>query len=217
MDAIQTSTLVSPGSHSFGVFDLGTLEERETHITIQNFSNQRKTYSLKAKFQGNPEGIKVTTSRNLNVPANRIQQVIFKVEVDTSKLTPGYYEGTILVSDGSQTIEVPTILFVGEPDYPRLTGVFFGNNGDGTYYVGSYLPGGAEVLAYDLYELIPPNKIGAFLGTIGEFGSVPAPIHEFTWDGKINGNNLPNGKYVLGVYVEKAGVTEYKAYIVTKN
>jgi minor extracellular serine protease Vpr len=158
----------------------------------------------------------VNTSNNLNVHGGKTQQVQFNVQVDTAKLDPGYYEGTIKVSDGKQTINVPTILFVGEPDYPRVTGVFFDNEGDG-YNVGSYLPGGAELLAYDMYYLGPNNTIGAFIGTIGEFSNVPAPVHEFTWNGQVNGNNLPNGQYVLAVYVEQAGVTEYRAYLVTKN
>lgn len=215
MDAIQTSTLVMPGSHSFGVFNLGTVEERQTHIKIQNISNYREVYSFEVKFQGNPEGIKVITSKNLNVPAKHTQKVNFKVEVDTSKLTPGYYEGTISVSDGSQTIEVPTILFVGEPDYPRLTGAYLGSNGDGTYFVGSYLPGGAEVVEYHLYQFT--GGIGPYIGLIGQDTNAPAPIHEMNWDGKVNGAELANGQYVLAVYVEKAGVTEFKAYLVTKN
>ncbi|MBU9711340.1 S8 family serine peptidase [Evansella tamaricis] len=216
--AINSKTLVTPGSHSFGKFvkDSGRQVEGQS-FTIKNLSNERKRYSFEVVFAGNPDGIKVMTSNNLNVQAGKSQKVNFNVQVDTSKLKPGYYEGTIKVSDGSQVIAVPTILFVGEPDYPRLTGIYFGKEADGSYYVGSYLPGGAEVLDYDLYRLGPNNTIGAFLGTIGSFKNVPAPEHEFNWNGSVNGVNLPNGNYVLAVYVEKGGVTEYRAYLVTKN
>jgi len=97
------------------------------------------------------------------------------------------------VSDGSTTINVPTILFVGEPDYPRVTGAFMGKEDDGSYYVGSYLPGGAEVLEYDLYVFNPNGTIGGFIDTIGSYENAPAPIHEFSWDGTVqNGINLPN-------------------------
>lgn len=218
-DAINTKTLVTPGSHSFGTFlkDDDTEVKRQS-FSIKNLSDKRQRYSFDVDFAGNPEGIKVMTSNNINVQAGRIQQVNFNVQVDTSKLEPGYYEGTIKVSDGTQTIEVPTILFVGEPDYPRITGAYFGAEGDGTYFVGSYLPGGAEVLEYDFYQFNSSSgTIGAFLGTIGTFSDVPAPIHEFNWNGEINGQQLPNGQYVLAVYVEKGGVTEYRAYLVTKN
>lgn len=216
VDALNTSTLVLPGSHSFGKFvkDNGKQVEKQS-FEIKNLSNETKRYSFTTEFAGDPEGIKVMLSNNLLVPANSTQKVNFNVEVDTSKLDPGYYEGTITVSDGSQTIELPTILFVGEPDYPRVTGAFLGNNGDGTYYVGAYLPGGAEFIQYNLFEF--NGGIGPFIGTLGKFTNAPAPFHEFTWDGKINGSDLPNGDYVLAVYVEQAGVTEYKAYLVTKN
>ncbi|OLO26536.1 peptidase S8 [Alkalihalophilus pseudofirmus] len=216
LDAIETKTLAAPGSHSFGKFVKGTGNQVERQsFEIINLSDKNKRYSFEVSFTGNPDGIKVSTSNNLNVQAGKKQQVNLNVKVDTAKLDPGYYEGTIVVSDGINSIDVPTILFVGEPDYPRVTGVTFGNEEDGTYYVGSYLPGGAEVLEYDFYQLGPGNTIGKFLGTIGAFSNVPAPIHEFSWDGKVNGEKLPPGDYVLAVYVEKAGETEYKAYLVT--
>ncbi|WP_426821630.1 S8 family serine peptidase [Anaerobacillus isosaccharinicus] len=219
LDAINATTLVVPGSYSFGKFvKVDDVQVEKQSFTIKNLSNERKRYSFKVEFAGNPKGIKVMTSNSLNVPANKTQQVNFNVQVDTSKLEPGYYEATIKVSDGSTTIDVPSILFVGEPDYPRVTGAFMGKEADGSYYVGSYLPGGAEVIEYDIYVLGPGNTIGGFVDTIGSFENVPSPIHEFSWDGTVqNGINLPNGDWVLGVYVEKAGVTEYKAYLVTKN
>ena len=219
MDAINAEVLAVPGSHSFGKFvkDTGRQVERQS-FEIQNLSNERKRVSFEVEFAGNPDGIKVMTSNNLNVQPGKRQQVNFNVQVDTSKLDPGYYEGTIKVSDGTQTIDVPSILFVGEPDYPRVTGAFMGKESDGSYYVGSYLPGGAEVIEYDIYVLGPGNTIGGFVDTIGSFTNAAAPIHEFNWDGTVqNGNDLPNGDWVLGVYVEKAGVTEYRAYLVTKN
>jgi len=52
---------------------------------------------------------------------------------------------------------------------------------------------------------------------LGSFENAKAPFHEFLWDGTVqNGINLPTGQWVLAVYVEKAGVTEYKAYLVEK-
>lgn len=219
VDALNTATLVAPGSHSFGKFvkDRGKQVEKQS-FTMKNLSGKAKTYSFDVEFAGNPDGIKVMTSNNLKVQAGKTQQVNFNVQVDTSKLEPGYYEGTIKVSDGSKVIDVPSILFVGEPDYPRVTGAFMEKETDGTYTVGSYLPGGAEVLKYDIYVLGPGNTIGGFVDTIGSFENASAPFHEFEWNGNVqNGINLPNGQWVLGVYVVKAGVTEYKAYLVTKN
>ena len=217
VDALNTATLVAPGSHSFGKFvkDSGKQVEKQS-FTMKNLSGKAKTYSFDVEFAGNPDGIKVMTSKNLKVNAGKSQQVNFNVQVDTSKLEPGYYEGTIKVSDGTQVIDVPSILFVGEPDYPRVTGAFMDKAEEG-YYVGAYLPGGAEVLEYDLYALTSAGGIGGFVDTLGSFANASAPYHEFLWDGSVqNGINLPNGDWVLAVYVEQAGVVEYKAYLVTK-
>ncbi|WP_240190066.1 S8 family serine peptidase [Bacillus sp. P14.5] len=215
MDALNTKTLIAPGSHSFGKFvkAKGKQVEKQS-FEIQNLSNKRQSYSFDVEFEGNPSGIKVMMSKNLKVQPGKTQKVNFKVQVDASKLEPGYYEGTIEVSDGKTTQDLPTILFVGEPDYPRVTGAFLDKTAEG-YYVGSYLPGGAEVLEYYLFQLVDGN-IGPAIGELGTFENAPTPYHEFLWDGKAGGADLPNGDYVLGVYVEQAGVTEYKAYLVTK-
>ncbi|MEB1806915.1 MAG: S8 family serine peptidase [Bacillaceae bacterium] len=113
VDAINAKTLVTPGSHSFGVFLNGEeTEVRSQQFTINNLSNERNRYSFDVKFK--EKGVKVTTSRNLVVQPNRSQDVNFNVHVDAN-LAPGYYEGTITVSNGKETYEVPTILFVGDP------------------------------------------------------------------------------------------------------
>lgn len=218
VEALNMDTLVGPGSHSFGKFVKGSGKQTEKQsFEIKNLSNKSKTYSFDVEFAGNPDGIKVSTSKNLKVNAGKSQQVNFNVQVDTSKLEAGYYEGSIEVIDGEKTIDLPTILFVGEPDYPRVTGAYMEKASDNSYLVGAYLPGGAEVLDYDIYVYNSNGTIGGFVDTIGSFTNAPTPYHEFSWDGTVqNGKNLPNGDWVMAVYVEKAGVTEYKAYLVTK-
>ncbi|GGC95241.1 minor extracellular protease vpr [Thalassobacillus devorans] len=217
VEALNTNTLVGTGSHSFGKFikDSGKQVEKQG-FEIKNLSGEVKKYTFEVEFAGNPKGIKVTTSNNLEVEPGTTQNVNLNVQVDASKLKPDYYEGIVLVNDGTQTIKVPTILFVGEPDYPRVTGAFMDNAGEGSYYVGAYLPGGAEILAYDLYHY-DNGYVGDFVKTLGVFENTPAPYHEFEWDGTVqNGIEIPNGDWVMAVYVEKAGVMEYKAYLVTK-
>ncbi|MFG6118714.1 S8 family serine peptidase [Thalassobacillus sp. B23F22_16] len=218
VDALNTETLVGTGSHSFGKFikNKGKQVEKQS-FEIRNLSDKKKSYSFNVEFAGDPAGIKVMTSKNLKVNAGKSQKVNFNVQVDASKLEPGYYEGTVSVSEGTKTIKVPTILFVGEPDYPRVTGAFMDKVDDGSYYVGSYLPGGAEVLKYEIYALNENGGIAGLVDNIGSFTNAPVPYHEFLWDGTVqNGINLPNGDWALGIYVEQAGVTEHKAYLVTK-
>jgi minor extracellular serine protease Vpr len=219
LDAINAETLAVPGSHSFGKFvkDNGRQVEGQS-FELKNLSDERKRYSFEVDMAGNPDGIKVMTSNNLNVQAGGSQQVNFNVQVDTSKLEEGYYEGTIKISDGTDTISVPTILFVGEPDYPvtLLEGTYLENAGDGTYTIGSVIPHGADYIEYDLFEF-NNGAVGDEINIFGPFTDAPGPIHEFSWDGYVDGEEVPNGQYALFGYVVKDGRAEYKGWVVTKD
>ncbi|MEH7387959.1 S8 family serine peptidase [Bacillus sp. JJ1521] len=203
LDAINTKTLATPGSHSFGVFykDKGKQVEKQ-HFTLENLSNERKTYSFDVTFAGNPEGIKVMTSNNLKVNAGKSQDVNLNVQVDAGKLTPGYYEGTITISDGKQTFDVPTILFVKEPDYPRAEAamVSFDDKGNLTQ-VGGFFPGGAEKAEFFVYLSNKDGQAIGYLGDIADYENVPAGYQYFDWNGTLSdGYKLPKG-YYYNVYV----------------
>jgi minor extracellular serine protease Vpr len=205
MDAIQTNTLALPGSHSFGTFlkDSGKQVEEQS-FTVQNLSSERKVYSFDAQFNGNPDGIKVMTSNNTTVPGNSTQKVNFNVQVDASKLAAGYYEGIINVSDGTQTIEVPTILFVQEPDYKRITHAGFTQTEDG-YDVWVYLPTGAEAVDIVIYRDSP----WGFAGVGATYTNLPKEYNDLFWDGKVGGQDLATGVYHMYIFAEKAGKTDY--------
>ncbi|GGK19790.1 minor extracellular protease vpr [Caldalkalibacillus thermarum] len=125
-DAIQTEVLLLPGSHSFGVvYKENETEVKRTQVQILNLTDKRTRYEVEAAFDGNPEGLKVRASRNLNVRPNGSQTLQVIVEADPAKLQAGYYEGTITLKGSGQELVVPTILFVQEPDYPRITHFYF--------------------------------------------------------------------------------------------
>nr|WP_223254421.1 S8 family serine peptidase [Bacillus sp. HNG] len=203
LDAINTNTLAAPGSYSFGVFDKDKGKQVEKqHFTLKNLSNERKSYSFDVSFAGNPTGIKVTTSNNLKVNAGQSQKVNLNVQVDAGKLDQGYYEGTITISDGEQTFDVPTILFVKEPDYPRAEAAFvtIDDNGNLTQ-VGGFFPSGAEEVEFFVYLSNSAGQALGYLGDIAVYENVPAGYQYFDWDGTItlaaNGQKLklPKGNY----------------------
>ncbi|MDR4890183.1 S8 family serine peptidase [Fredinandcohnia sp. QZ13] len=203
LDAINTSTLAAPGSYSFGVFDKDKGKQVEKqHFTLKNLSNERKTYSFDVSFAGNPAGIKVMTSNNLKVNAGQSQKVNLNVQVDAGKLDQGYYEGTITISDGDQTFDVPTILFVKEPDYPRAEAAFVTFDGYGNLtQVGGFFPSGAEEVEFFVYLSNSAGQAIGYLGDIAVYENVPAGYQYFDWDGTItsaaNGQKLklPKGNY----------------------
>lgn len=204
-EALATETLVLPGNYSFGVFDKdnGRQVERQ-HFEIQNLSSERKTYSFTVTFDGSPEGIRVRTSNNVRVNPGQSQKVNMNVQVNASALAPGYYEGSIVVDDGNRETVIPTILFVGEPDYPRVT-----HGGivpeDDEYIAWTFLPGGAELVEFDLYTL----EFG-FVGTVLVATDLAEGYHEFTWDGlNLSGEEVPPGEYYVAIYAENAGEATY--------
>ncbi|GAA0476217.1 hypothetical protein IRB23M11_17380 [Alkalibacterium sp. m-11] len=124
LQAIEAETLIIPGSHSFGVFEKQKGREvRRQSFEIHNLSDSRKRHTV--SFSGN-NGIKVSNSNNLNIQAGRSNSFNFNVQVAASNLEPGYVEGTFTISDGVKSYDVPTILFIQEPDFPLLNDVQFG-------------------------------------------------------------------------------------------
>jgi len=196
LDAINTQTLATPGSHSFGIFEKdGGKEVKRQKFTVHNLSDERKRYSI--KFTGH-EGIKVQTSNNLQVQPGRTQDLNFSVQVDAKNLEPGYYEGTFLLSDGTQTIEVPTILFVQQPDYPLINTISLGLSG-GNLVGNVNLPAGA-----DQFEVRIRNAdTGALLSTTAQATDLPRGLHAFSWNMTIDGAALTPGRYQINAYAKQ--------------
>ena len=199
LDAINAETIVTPGSHSFGVFSKeGGREVRSQDVTIHNLSDKHKRYSFDFDF---PEGVRVMTSNNLQVRANQAQSVDFRVVVDAN-IDPGYYEGTITVRDGKNKFVVPTIIFIQEPDYPLLNTLSLGLS-DGNLVGTVNVPQGAE-----LFNLRIRNAdTGELLDEPAKATNVSAGTHSFSWDMTINGEPLTPGRYQINAYA-KTGTNE---------
>lgn len=195
MDAINTEVLVTPGSHSFGIFekDNGREVDRQS-FTINNLSDERKRYSL--EFTGH-EGINVQTSNNLQVQPGSSQDMNFGVQVDTSNLEPGYYEGTFLLSDGSDTIEIPTILFVQQPDFPLLNSLSLGIE-DGNVVGTIQVPAGADAFNARIRDA----STGELLEETAFAENLDRGMHSFSWDMTIDGEELTAGDYQINAYAE---------------
>ncbi|MEH7247588.1 S8 family serine peptidase [Neobacillus niacini] len=214
MEALETNTLAAPGSHSFGTFykDKGKQVEKQ-QFTIKNLSSKNKTYSFKVDMGENSDAIKVSTSNNLKVNAGKSQSVNLNVQVDAGKLAQGYYEGTITISDGTATFDVPTILFIQEPDYPRAEYVGVNQLGDGQFEIEGLFPGGAETVELFVYLSDANGTPRLYLGDIGIYENVAPGYTTFAWDGKITAgvNGIPDGfKLPAGEYYNVYAYATYK-------
>lgn len=216
LDAILLDTIVNPGSFSFGKFVKNNGKQvNGGSFEIKNLSNVDKVYSFRAEFFDNPNGIQLMISNNLKVKANSTQNVNYNVQVDTSLLSPGYYQGRIIVSDGVNEIIVPTILFVQEPDYPRVTIAGVEQISLDEFIPYAYVPAGAEYLEIAFYSFDSENgAIGEYLGYWDYALNVSPGFYEFsTWDGTIQGYKLPPGEYVIIAYAEYLGKADIIAFI----
>ncbi|MDE5416257.1 S8 family serine peptidase [Alkalihalobacterium chitinilyticum] len=195
LDAINAEVLATPGSHSFGIFtNEEDKEVKRQSFTIHNLSDERKRFTV--EFTGH-EGIKVQTSNNLQVQPGRTQNLNFGVQVDVANLKPGYHEGTFLISDGTQTIKVPTIIFVQEPDYPMLNSLSLalsGGNLVGTVNV----PGGAA----EFNLRIRNADTGELLAEPAKATNIAPGIHSFSWNMTIDGQPLTPGRYQINAYAK---------------
>ncbi|SDI57842.1 S8 family serine peptidase [Natribacillus halophilus] len=205
-DAIESNTAVTPGSHSFGVFaeDDGVQSERSSY-TIHNRSDERQPYAFDIEFAGNPDGIDVLTSSDVALNPGESEEIRANIQVDPSLLDEDYYEGTITIDSMEETIEVPTILFVDEPDYPRITELGVAENDEGDFDYTAYLPGGAEEFGLWVYQAEPFE----YVGLTDVETDVPEGEFTGTWDGTIDGDSIPGGDYVLVGYANHEGQVDY--------
>ena len=209
VDALQAETLVNPGSYSFGVFDKKKGKQVEKQkFEIQNLSNKAKKYNMEFSFKNEVgKHVKVTTSKNLKVNPGKTQKVNINVQVDASKLEPGYYEGHLMVTEGDTEIQVPTILFVGEPDYPRVTHFGFTPMGDNNFEFYSYLPGGAEELEVWVYTATSTGGLGSYVGDALYEADLGKGYNYHDWDGTlVDGTELDAGNYRIAVYAKKGNL-----------
>ncbi|MED1740511.1 S8 family serine peptidase [Bacillus swezeyi] len=206
MDALKTSSIVSPGSHSFGTFmkDKGKQTKKQS-FTIENLSSYRKAYQLEYSFKG--QGISVKGTERVVIPAKKTGKATAKVTVNSAKTKAGTYEGTVYVREGGRKVaEIPTLLIVKEPDYPRVTSVTVEpGTKQGTFTVEAYLPGGAEELAFLVY-----NENLELLGQAGVYKNQGKGYQSYQWSGQINGSAAPKpGKYYMLAYASSKGKSSY--------
>ncbi|ATU28559.1 S8 family peptidase [Bacillus velezensis] len=122
---------------------------------------------------------------------------------NAKKVKAGTYEGTVTVREGGKTVaKVPTLLIVKEPDYPRVTSIDVQDGTtQGTYQIETYLPAGAEELAFLVYD----SNLD-FVGQAGIYKKQDKGYQYFDWNGKVNGDTaLPAGEYYMLAYAANKG------------
>ncbi|MFB4162996.1 S8 family serine peptidase [Alteribacillus sp. JSM 102045] len=205
-EALNQTTIAVPGSHSFGTFlkDKGKQSERQ-HITVKNNSNTTKDYNVDVSFKGDQKGISVSTSNNTKIAAGNSKKINLNVKVDAAKLEEGHHEGLISLSHADETIEIPTIFFVKEPDYPRVTHFSFQQEEDGSFQMEMYTPGGADTAEIALYK----GDELEYQGIAAEGSNLEPGYNTLTWNGLLNNEKLNPGTYHLFAFAQKNNQVDY--------
>ena len=205
IESLQASSIVSDASYSYGTF----LKEKGVQIKtkkfkVENLSKAPKTYTIDYKFDGS--GISTNGTKKITVKGNSTGSFTSAVQVKYAKTKKGTYQGSITIREnGRKVTEIPTLLIVKEPDYPRVTSVSVEpDNRAGSYVISSYLPGGAENLAFLVY-----STDGEYLGEAGVYQHVDKGEHRVKWNGTINqGQKLEAGEYTMLAYASLKGKSD---------
>ncbi len=151
--ALDADTLVYPGAVSFGKWLRNDRRmEKVVKVTVDNQSDERKRYTVEPPFDV-PDGVqwKVPFSFYLNPGEKREVPII--MDVLPSVFEAGMYDGVINIKSKDETVHVPYLFFVEEPDYPRVMAFMLEQTAEkDVYQYEAYLPGGAEEFGIVLYD-----------------------------------------------------------------
>ena len=196
--ALKTDTLVYPASISFGKW----LREQSRHtkdveITIKNTANKTNTYYVKPPFEV-PDGVQWKVPFSITLKPNETKTVPITIDILPSVFQAGVHYGEFIVEGGKESIRVPYMFFIEEPNYPRLMAFSF-EFGDeqGHYRYEIYLPGGAEQFGIALYD---PDTF-QFI----KYLDVKEQLDRGMLEVELENLNIEEGIYKALVFAEKDG------------
>ncbi|AND42443.1 S8 family serine peptidase [Cytobacillus oceanisediminis] len=150
--ALRAETLVLPASLQFGKFQIADrLHEHSSFIAVENISEKTQTYSFSLPYKAQGINWEMPMTFQLN-PGDK-KKVEIKMSADPTLLKKKIYDGYLLMKAGAESIRIPYLYVLEEPDYPRVMGFGLGK-GDkpGTYRYEVYLPGGAEEFGIAMFD-----------------------------------------------------------------
>ncbi|SDZ45635.1 minor extracellular serine protease Vpr [Evansella caseinilytica] len=197
-EALKAETLVYPGSISFGKWlRTDSRLEKTVKITIENHSQERKRYLIEPPFRV-PDGIQWKVPFSLYLSPGEKKTVPITMDVFPSVFEEGVYHDTIKVTSDKETIRVPYLFFVEEPDYPRQMAFMFEQTAEpGVFHYEVYFPGGADTFGIALYD---PDTF-LFLKYI----DVQQNIERGMFEKDVTVEGLDPGMYKALIFAEKEG------------
>ncbi len=196
--AIETDSLVIPGSLQFGQFQLSdNLHRHSAKLTVKNTGSSRNSYAFSIpKMQ---KGIEWELPLSFSLKPGESKEVELAMKVTPELLDDKVKDGTLVLDDGTHPIRIPYLYVLEEPDYPRVMGFGFApaDTGNG-YRYEVYLPGGADEFGIALFD---PDHF-RFLGFL-DWGR---ELKKGMVTKELPLEKLPeDGVYLAKVFAKKAG------------
>lgn len=151
--AMEQDTLVYPAAVTFGKYSKNDIrEKRSVKVTVDNQSKTTRTYHIDPPFVL-LDGMEWHAPPAITLEPGEKREVEIALDLMPSILGEGIHYDHIKITGGKEDILLPYILFMEEPDYPRVMAFQF-VHGDlpNTYRYEYYLPGGAEESGIALYD-----------------------------------------------------------------
>ncbi|MDP4164423.1 MAG: S8 family serine peptidase, partial [Bacillota bacterium] len=151
-EAIQSQTLVIPGSLQFGKFHFSNRADRHsTVVTIENTGDRSERYTF--RMPEDTEGLTWKMPMPFSLDPREKRKIEIELAVDAKSFKKKIQDGCLELDTKSTTIRIPYIYVLEEPNYPRVMGFDMGE-GDkpGAYRYEVYLPGGAEEFGIALFN-----------------------------------------------------------------
>jgi minor extracellular serine protease Vpr len=199
-EAIKATSLVTPSSLRFGKYE----SEGDVHkafLHVENLSDQSVRYTF--DIPKHEDGLEWRFPLAFTLKPGETRDAKLELKVDPAELKGKIHDGYLTINEGSNTIQVPYIYVLEEPNYPRIMGFDF-KDGDqpGTYRYEVYLPGGAEEFGIALFN---PDDF-RFVGFLDSHQNVKKGLINKV----ITSENLPpEGTYLAKVFAKKAGKEDF--------
>ncbi len=196
--ALTVESLVYPGAVSFGKWSRDDRRlEKSVDITIENISDERKRYTIEPPFEV-PDGVQWKVPFSLYLIPGEKRTVTVTMDVLPSVFEEGIYHDVIVVKSEDESIQVPYVFFVEEPDYPRLMAFMLEQTTEkNMYQYEVYFPGGAETFGIALYD---PDTF-RFIDYI----DVQEDLERGMYEHRLKIEGVPPGLYKALIFAEQDG------------
>ncbi|MBN8252931.1 S8 family serine peptidase [Priestia flexa] len=196
--AVKATTLLSPSTLSFGVFE-GQSNKR-IKMRIFNEANYKNVYHVTPPTKTFGEIWRVPLSFTLK--PKETKTIAVDLQVNSHQKKKGIYDGRLEIRDSRETISIPYLYMVEKPNYPRVMGLQAVQGSDEkTYLYELFLPEGADEFGIAVYD-IDTLRFVSYL-------DVDKKLERGMLKRKIQlQEELPKGEYKVFAYAKKDGKTE---------